>query len=166
MAPSSPARRPREPRAVVRGRNVHVNVLLLANRNIAEIEEICREVGLTHAQYVALFVLCLSDEGGHGLPIGAVADGLLTRASDTTRLVDRLERSGLAERVPNPNDRRGVLVRVTEKGRALFEQVTPAIQAMHRRQWRHLSTAELAQFEVLLLKALWGSDLGASQLGK
>lgn len=148
---------------MTRGRNVHVNVLLLANRSTAEIEEICRGVDLTHAQYVALFVLCLSDDGGAGLPIGSVADGLLTRASDTTRLVDRLERAGLAERIPNPADRRGVLVRATAKGREVFEEVTPAIQALHRRQWRHLATDELEQFEVLLLKALWGEDLGASR---
>ena len=164
MASTSPARRPREPRAVVRGRNIHLNVMLLANRSSGEIEEICRSADLTHAQYVALFVLCLSPDGAEGLPIGSVADGLLTRSSDTTRLVDRLERAGLAERIPNPSDRRGVLVRATDKGRAAFAEVTPAVQALHRRQWQHLDADELDQLEVLLLKALWGEDLGASRL--
>ena len=79
---------------MTRGRNVHLNVLLLANRNLEQLEAICRTVDLTHAQYVALFVLCLSDDPDAGMPIGAVADGLLNRASDTTRLVDRLERAG------------------------------------------------------------------------
>ena len=78
---------------------------------------------------MALFVLCLSDEPDAGMPIGAVADGLLNRASDTTRLVDRLERAGLAERFPNPADRRGVLVRATAEGRAVFEAMTPDINA-------------------------------------
>ena len=65
---------------------------------------------------MALWVLCLADDPDAGLPIGAVADGLLNRASDTTRLIDRLERAGLAERFPNPADRRGVLVRATRAG--------------------------------------------------
>jgi len=163
-APTRP-RQIREPRGVARGRNVHLNVLLLANRSLEQLEAICRTVDLTHAQYVALFVLCLTPEpDADGLPIGAVADGLLNRASDTTRLVDRLERAGLAERFPNPADRRGVLVRATAKGREVFAEITPAIQELHRTQWANLTTDETAQLDHLLLKALWGDDLGASQL--
>jgi hypothetical protein len=60
------------------------------------VQQICREEGLSQAQYVALWVLCLSDAPEARLPIGAIADGLLNRASDTTRLVDRLEKGGLA----------------------------------------------------------------------
>lgn len=164
MAATPNARRAREPRGIARARSVHVNVLLLANRNLEKFEAICREFDLTHAQYVALFVLCLSDESGEGMPIGAVADGLLNRASDTTRLVDRLERGGLAERFPNPADRRGVLVRATDRGRDVFDRMTPAVQQLHRDQWSTLSVAEIEQLDRLLLKALWGGDLGASRL--
>src|SRR5689334_16495025 len=103
----------REPRAVRLGRDVHINVLLLANKSLEHLEQICADEGITHAQYVALWTLCLSDDAEVGLPIGAIADGLLNRASDLTRLVDRMERAGLTERLPNPNDRRGVLVRAT-----------------------------------------------------
>jgi len=163
MATTTHARRAREPRGVGRGRNVHLNVLLLANRNLEKFEAICRDFGLTHAQYVALFVLCLSDEPGEGMPIGAVADGLLNRASDTTRLIDRLERGGLAERFPNPADRRGVLVRATDRGRDVFGRMVPDIQDLHRDQWSNLSAAEVEQLDHLLLKALWGDDLGASR---
>ncbi len=148
---------------MARGRNVHLNVLLLANRNLDQLEAICRTVDLTHAQYVALFVLCLADDPDAGMPIGAVADGLLNRASDTTRLVDRLERAGLAERFPNPVDRRGVLVRATPQGRSVFEAVTPEINALHERQWSNLSVDEIRQLDRLLLKSLWGDDLGASR---
>ena len=89
-------------------------------------EEICREAGLTHPQYVALWTLCLTDDPDAGLPIGAVADGLLNRASDTTRLIDRLERAGLVERLPNPDDRRGVLVRADDRrARPPSPTVTP-----------------------------------------
>jgi DNA-binding MarR family transcriptional regulator len=147
----------REPRAVRVGRGVHLNVLLLADRNLAALEEICAAEGITHQQYVALWTLCLTDDADAGMPIGAVADGLLNRASDITRLVDRLERGGLAERLPNPADRRSVLVRATPAGRRVFAAVTPRLQEFHRRQWSHLSAAEVDTLNQLLAKALWGA---------
>ena len=115
----------------------------------------CRAGGITHAQYVVLCALCLRDEPDAGVPVGAVADGLLNRASDATRLVDRLEKAGLVERMRNPEDRRGVLVRPTAAGRSTFERVTPRVQAFHEHQWDALSAAETRQLHLLLAKALW-----------
>ncbi len=145
----------REPRAVGVGRDVHLNVLLLADRNLRELEEMCGAEGITHQQYVALWTLCLADDPDGGVPMGAVADGLLNRASDVTRLVDRLERGGFAERFPHPDDRRSVLVRATARGRDVFAAVTPKLQAFHRRQWSNLSADELATLGRLITKALW-----------
>jgi DNA-binding MarR family transcriptional regulator len=147
----------REPRAVRVARDVHVNVLLLANRSLERLEEICRSEGLTHSQYVALWNLCLAEDAGSGVPATAVSDGLLNRASDTTRLIDRLERAGLAERLPNPSDRRGVLVRATDEGRRRFGAVTPRIQEFHAKQWSNLSPVETDELRHLLTKALWGA---------
>lgn len=145
-----------EPRTVGVSRDAHLNVLLLADRNLRELEEICGAEGATHQQYVALWTLCLADDPDAGVPMGAVADGLLNRASDTTRLVDRLERAGLAERLPHPVDRRSVLVRATAEGRRVFAAVTPKLQAFHRRQWSNLTSDELSALHHLLAKALWG----------
>jgi len=152
----------REPRSVAVARDVHVNVLLLANRSLEQLEEISRAEGLTHSQYVALWTLCLAEDADAGIPVSAVADGLLNRASDTTRLIDRLEREGLAERRPNPSDRRGVLVRATAEGRRRFMAVTPKLQAFHSRQWSNLTSQEVEQLRRLLAKALWGSEGSAT----
>ena len=156
MPPPAAASAGREPRAVRLARDVHLNVLLLANRALERLEEICRGEGITHAQYVALWTLCLADDPDAGIPVGAVADGLLNRAADATRLIDRLERTGLAERLRNPDDRRGVLVRATPEGRARFEAVTPLLKAFHAKQWSNLSAEELAELGRLAGKALWG----------
>ncbi len=139
-------------------REAHLNVLLAANRFADEAERICREEGSSHAQYVALWVLCLDGDADHGIPVGAIADGLLNRASDTTRLVARLERAGLAERVVDPEDRRRVLVRATPAGRERFEAMTRRLRAYHRTQWAELDEGELETLSALLLKALWGSE--------
>jgi DNA-binding MarR family transcriptional regulator len=146
----------REPKAVSVGRDVHVNVLLLAHRNLDALEALCQFEGITHQQYIALWILCLADDPDAGLPMGAVADGLLNRASDTTRLVDRLERAGLAERLPNPTDRRSVLVRATAEGRRVFASITPRLQEFHRHQWSNLAPPEVDTLNHLLAKALWG----------
>jgi DNA-binding MarR family transcriptional regulator len=141
---------------VLVGRDVHLNVLLLADRNLRELDEICSAEGVTHQQYVALWTLCLADDPEAGVPMGAVADGLLNRASDTTRLVDRLERAGLAERLAHPADRRSVLVRATAEGQRVFAAVTPKLQEFHRRQWSSLTPDELSTLKRLVAKAMWG----------
>jgi DNA-binding MarR family transcriptional regulator len=148
-----------ETRRVARARDVHLNLLLLAGRALDTLEDLCRAEGITHAQYVVLWTLCLRDDPDAGVPVGAVADGLLNRASDATRLVDRLEKAGLVERMRNPEDRRGVLVRPTDDGREVFERVTPRVQAFHEHQWDALSAAETRQLHLLLAKAQWPEGL-------
>ncbi len=144
----------RETRADRLARETHLNVLIAANRFRDGMDQVCRADGISEAQYVALWVLCLADDPRAGLPMSAIADGLLTRASDTTRLIDRLEHAGLAERLPNPADRRGVLVRSTAKGNRLFARVTPKLKAYHRSQWSGLSATEIETLNGLLGKAL------------
>lgn len=134
---------PRETRRDRLTRDAHVSVIVAGNRFRDAMERTCREEGLSQAQYVALWVLCLTDDPEAGLPMGAIADGLLNRASDTTRLVDRLVKDGLVERMPNPKDRRGVLVRATPAGRARFERLAPKVRAFTRRQCADLSDDEL-----------------------
>lgn len=141
--------------AVAMGRQIHVNMLLATNRSMDTLDQICSVEGLTHAQYVALWTLCLADDADVGIPVSAVSDGLLNRASDTTRLLDRLQKLGLVERLPNPADRRGVLVRATDEGRRRFEAVTPKLQAFHSQQWTALTPVEQRQLSGLLDKVLW-----------
>jgi DNA-binding MarR family transcriptional regulator len=98
--------------------------------------------------------MCALDEEHEGMPVGAVADGLYTRASDVTRLVRRLEDAGLAERQESAMDRRVVLVRPTAAGRAVVDRLMPKVQDFHGAQWRALSDEELSQVEDLLARAL------------
>lgn len=145
----------KEPSEVAWGREAHINVLVAANRFSDAMDRLCRGEGISHAQYVVLWVLCLADDPDGGLPMGAIADGLLNRASDTTRLVDRLVKAGLVERVPSPEDRRIVRVRATAEGRERFGRLTARVREFHRRQWAVLGRDELQTLNGLLKKALW-----------
>jgi DNA-binding MarR family transcriptional regulator len=57
---------------------------------------------------------------------------MVTSGAITARL-DRLENAGLISRGPHPADRRGVIVQLTEKGRALIDEaVTAHVQNEHQ----------------------------------
>ena len=74
---------------------------------------------------------------------------------------DRLERRDLVERRPNPEDRRGVLVRLTGQGVDLIERVVPEHLANEARLTACLTDKELLRLSELLKKLLrHAEDLG------
>ena len=139
------------------GRDAYITTFVASNRFTDEIDQLCSAAGISHAQYSALWVLCLA-EAPDGLPMGALVDGLLHRKADATRLVDRLLAEGHVTRAPAPDDRRVVLVKPTKSGERLFKKLTAQIKALHRRQWAALNTNELRELTRLLNKALWAGD--------
>lgn len=82
-----------------------------------------RDISVT--QYHALEAM---EEGG-ALSLNDLAARLILDKSTTSRVVDALERKGLAGRSPNPNDRRALLLSVTEKGLALLEEIKADVLA-------------------------------------
>ncbi len=56
-------------------------------------------------------------------PLGDLAEDLGSTPRNITGLVDHLEKDGLVERVPDPDDRRSVRARLTEAGRGQIEAI-------------------------------------------
>jgi MarR family 2-MHQ and catechol resistance regulon transcriptional repressor len=81
------------------------------------------QYGLTPAGYNVLSILHGSD--GQSYPMHQLSNRLLVSRQNITQIVDALEAKGFAERVPNPDDRRGRLVQLTVTGKQLFETVAP-----------------------------------------
>lgn len=72
-----------------------------------------------------------------------------------TRMLDRLACKGWVERLPNPNDKRGVLVQLTPDGAAICEECHQLLgQNMHQDLTKNLTTEEIATLERLLKKIL------------
>ncbi|MFV6445992.1 MarR family transcriptional regulator [Klebsiella pneumoniae] len=72
-----------------------------------------------------------------------------------TRMLDRLACKGWIERLPNPADKRGVLVQLTPDGAALCEQCHQVVgQKLHQELTKNLSADEVAMLEQLLKKVL------------
>lgn len=104
--------------------------------------------GLSQPQYNVLRILRGAGDGG--LCRHEIRDRLLSRMPDVTRLVDRLEEGGLAERVRDTVDRRVVRTTITDAGRALLGQLDAPVAAEHARQFGHLSEGEAARLVALL----------------
>jgi DNA-binding MarR family transcriptional regulator len=143
-----------EPRRDWIGRETYLLVELLSQRLAGELDAACRAQGLTAAQYPVMWVACLHEDE-EGIPLGSISDGLVTNASDVSRLVTRLEAAGLLERTRSQADRRVVRVRPTARGRAVFERATDEVKALHRRQFSDLADEELEQLHTLLNRAFW-----------
>jgi DNA-binding MarR family transcriptional regulator len=74
-------------------------------------------------------------------------------AADTTRLIDRLVRDGLAVRGGDTEDRRVVRVRLTDAGQALLARLDAPLLEVHRAQFGHMAADEIAQLIALLRRA-------------
>jgi DNA-binding MarR family transcriptional regulator len=80
------------------------------------------------------------------------AGALMLTSSGTTKRLDRLERAGLIERSPDPQDRRGILISLTSAGRKLVDAVTDAHLANEKRLLEGLTEAEQRRLAELLRK--------------
>jgi DNA-binding MarR family transcriptional regulator len=107
-----------------------------------------RPHGLSGAQYNILRIL--RGAGDEGLACGEIADRLVTRDPDMTRLLERMERQGLVTRERASHDRRVVTTRLSPTGRELLAQIDEPMAALHRRQFAHMDQARLHELASLL----------------
>ena len=82
--------------------------------------ELKRDFDLSVSQYDALLRLTLAP--GKRLQMGEVAGSLLFSSGAATKLFDRLVERGLVERSADPNDRRSVIVSLTDEGTDLIDR--------------------------------------------
>ncbi|MDH0091980.1 MarR family transcriptional regulator [Achromobacter mucicolens] len=85
-------------------------------------------------------------------------EGLMLSSGAMTSRLDRLERKGLIERVPAPNDRRSILVRLTPAGLALIDKALPLHVANEQQALASLTQKEQAQLDGLLAKLIVGLE--------
>ena len=102
---------------------------------------------LSPTQYNVLRILRGSPEG---LPCGEIANRMITRDPDVTRLLDRLEKRGLISRCRETKDRRTVMARITPQGLKLLARLDEPVRAAHRKQLGHLGRERLRALTELL----------------
>jgi DNA-binding MarR family transcriptional regulator len=105
-------------------------------------QECLEPIGLTFVEYSVLRVL---NDGS--LSLSRLAEAAVRTTGGMTKIVDRLERRGLVERVADPADRRGVLVGLTEDGQEISTKASDAYSVGRDRILARLDATERRAIE-------------------
>jgi DNA-binding MarR family transcriptional regulator len=103
-----------------------LNVLVTANHLRQYLTPVCASFGITHAQYNVLRILKGVYPQGH--PRSEIICRMIEQAPDVTRLIDRLEKQELVERIRSDKDKRLSIARITKKGLDLLEKMNPYVK--------------------------------------
>ena len=118
--------------------------------------EVLRAAGLSASQYNVLRIL--RGSAGDALPCGEISERMIRRDPDLTRLLDRLERSGLVTRSRGTEDRRVVRASITEAGLELLTSLDPQIEEAVETSLNHMPAERLRELLDLLEEARSGSE--------
>jgi DNA-binding MarR family transcriptional regulator len=129
----------------------YLNILRTASQLTDAFEILLKPTGITLVQYNVLRILRGSEPDG--LCRNELRDRMLNRMPDVTRLLDRMEESGLVSRSREEADRRQVRTQLTPRARRLVDELDEKVRAEHQRQLGHLSDQQLATLIELLTAA-------------
>lgn len=117
------------------------------------LQENYAKFGLNGGEFDVLATLRRSGKPYQLIPTEMFQTMMLSSGAMTNRL-DRLEKYGLIERTPNPNDRRGVLVGLTKKGLELIDKAYPLHISHENNMLASLSSRERESLINMLRKML------------
>jgi DNA-binding MarR family transcriptional regulator len=127
---------------------------LLARRQ----ETVFSRFGLNRGEVGALSALRIAGPP-HRLSPTRLGRGLMLSSAGVTSRIDRLERRGLVRRLADPDDRRGVIVELTDQGLEVVDAAVTAVSISDHQLLERLDSREIAQLEAILRKLLGGLEL-------
>jgi DNA-binding MarR family transcriptional regulator len=127
-----------------------------ADRLHWRLSEMLKEHGLSPTQYNALRILRGARDEGRAC--SEIAERMINRDPDITRLVDRLERRGLVKRSREGRDRRVITTRITPAGLELLESLDRPVEDFNRKMLGPLGEQRLRTLIQLLDAAREQSD--------
>lgn len=110
------------------------------------LEGTCRELGVSTAEghlltYLAAYAPC---------SIGEVRRVFGLKGSTLTSMLDRLQKSGLLRREPNPADRRSLLLAIEPPGERIASALREEIETFEADLKRRISNRDLAGFSAVM----------------
>jgi DNA-binding MarR family transcriptional regulator len=127
----------------------------------AEFDKIIREelikIGLTLGEFPVIGALRRSG-APFELPPSALARDIALTSGGMTAAIDKVERKGLVTRAPNPHDRRGSLVRLTDEGIRVIDEAMTRYTDVELALVKGIGPAERDQLSDLLRLVLVGFD--------
>jgi DNA-binding MarR family transcriptional regulator len=104
---------------------------------------------LTAPQYNILRIL-KGNTNKDGMSCSAIGERMVTRDSDLTRLLDKLEKAQLVQRQRPEHDRRKVLTLITTKGAETLRQINPKLEQANKKVLGHMKDSDLKKLNQLL----------------
>ena len=85
-----------------------------------------------------------------GLRMGELSRRMMVTGGNVTGIADQLEREGLVQRVPDPQDGRAFMLRLTPAGRAAFDEMAAVHEAWVAELFRDIPSADKTTMITLL----------------
>lgn len=123
-----------------------INILFTANWITAHQNAFFKPYGISPQQYNILRIL---RGAGTPLKVQTIKERMIDRSPNATRLMDKLCAKHLIERIPCPNDRRVVHIKITTHGLTLLDDISKNLKTDLLDQ---LTEAEAQQLSDLLDK--------------
>ncbi|MEO1012782.1 MAG: MarR family transcriptional regulator [Bacteroidota bacterium] len=127
-----------------------IHFLLVNNKINEHISRILKPFDVSLQQFNVLRIL----RGRKGKPanLSTLNERMVTKMSNTTRLVDKLLSKGYVERRVCPSNRRKVEITITTQGNNALKKMDVAMSGVEKEILKNLSTDELEQLNRLLHK--------------
>lgn len=131
-------------------RRIILNLLVTANTVDEQITDLLKTYELTAPQFNVLRIL----RGQNGKPanLSTIQDRMVNRMSNTTRLVDKLIKKNLAERIICKENRRKVEISIKQEGLNLLKKIDPEISKLENQITSNIDDKELELLNTILNK--------------
>jgi DNA-binding MarR family transcriptional regulator len=140
-----------------REQEAYLSLLRTTDALETRVEAKLKEFGLTGTQYNALRIL--RGAGAEGLPCSEIGERMIAHDPDITRLLNRLQKRGLAVRSRGKSDRRVIYGKITAAGQKLLKDMDQPVERFGREILKHVSQEKLGQLiQLLELVRCGGSD--------
>jgi DNA-binding MarR family transcriptional regulator len=136
---------------VSREEELFVNLMRTTEALRWQTVEVLKGFELSGVQYNTLRIL--RGVGEDGLTCNEISERLITKDSDITRLLERLENRGFIARERDPNDRRHVITKITRNGLEVLAEIDGPMSEVHKQQLGHLGDSFIEQLNALLVLA-------------
>jgi DNA-binding MarR family transcriptional regulator len=132
-------------------------LIYLNERYMAAMNSRLRKQGLTLGSYGVL--ACLRRHGEpYAMSPTALYQALSLSSGGVSNLLEKMEKDQLVKRSPDPGDRRGVLVKLTNRGKVIADEAAAMEAESETAFIADISDAELGTLNAILRRALIQMD--------
>ncbi len=127
-----------------------IHLMLVNNKINEKIADALKPFDISIQQFNVLRIL----RGQKGKPanLSTLNERMVTKMSNTTRLVDKLLNKGYVDRITCPSNRRKVEINITNKGNAALRKMDQVMDNVENELLQQFSQEELEQLNLLLNK--------------